>query len=198
MEFIPLVIILIMVLIGVLVYVISSIKDLNRRMESFGSMLSRFIEEQNNPASEPENELTAEPTLANEPPVVVPSIPVMETPPPLPVTIATQEPVAAAMPAPQPVEMDVYNEPVEEPAGKTIEELAEEPVKQKRNFEKFIGENLFGKIGIRLGLPAEWRTAWHRVQVAQEVSHLQLAAGWRCLRCRLCDYSCCFPLLPLV
>ena len=148
MEFIPLVIILIMVLIGVLVYVISSIKDLNRRMESFGSMLSRFIEEQNNPASEPENELTAEPTLANEPPVVVPSIPVMETPPPLPVTIATQEPVAAAMPAPQPVEMDVYNEPVEEPAGKTIEELAEEPVKQKRNFEKFIGENLFGKIGI--------------------------------------------------
>lgn len=148
MEFIPLVIILIMVLIGVLVYVISSIKDLNRRMESFGSMLSRFIEEQNNPASEPENELTAEPTLANEPPVVVPSIPVMESPPPLPVTIATQEPVAAAMPAPQPVEMDVYNEPVEEPAGKTIEELAEEPVKQKRNFEKFIGENLFGKIGI--------------------------------------------------
>ena len=137
-----------MVLIGVLVYVISSIKDLNRRMESFGSMLSRFIEEQNNPASEPEKELTAEPTLANEPPVVVPSIPVMETPPPLPVTIATQEPVAAAMPAPQPVEMDVYNEPVEEPAGKTIEELAEEPVKQKRNFEKFIGENLFGKIGI--------------------------------------------------
>ena len=55
MEFIPLVIILIMVLIGVLVYVISSIKDLNRRMESFGSMLSRFIEEQNNPATEPEN-----------------------------------------------------------------------------------------------------------------------------------------------
>lgn len=148
MEFIPLVIILIMVLIGVLVYVISSIKDLNRRMESFGSMLSRFIEEQNNPASEPENELAAEPTLANEPPVVIPSIPVMETPPPLPVTIATQEPVAAAMPAPQPVEMDVYNEPVEEPAGETIEELAEEPVKQKRNFEKFIGENLFGKIGI--------------------------------------------------
>lgn len=148
MEFIPLITILIMVLIGVLVYVISSIKDLNRRMESFGSMLSRFIEEQNNPATEPEKELTAEPTLANEPPVVVPSIPVMETPPPLPVTIATQEPVAAAMPAPQPVEMEVYNEPVEEPAGKTIEELAEEPVKQKRNFEKFIGENLFGKIGI--------------------------------------------------
>lgn len=148
MEFIPLITILIMVLIGVLIYVISSIKDLNRRMESFGSMLSRFIEEQNNPASEPEKELTAEPSLANEPPVVVPSIPVMETPPPLPVTIATQEPVAAAMPAPQPVEMDVYNEPVEEPAGKTIEELAEEPVKQKRNFEKFIGENLFGKIGI--------------------------------------------------
>ena len=148
MDFLPLNIILIMVLIGVLVYVISSIKDLNRRMESFGSMLSRFIEEQNNPATEPEKELTAEPTLANEPPVVVPSIPVMETPPPLPVTIATQEPVAAAMPAPQPVEMEVYNEPVEEPAGKTIEELAEEPVKQKRNFEKFIGENLFGKIGI--------------------------------------------------
>lgn len=148
MEFIPLITILIMVLIGVLVYVISSIKDLNRRMESFGSMLSRFIEEQNNPATEPEKELTAEPTLANEPPVVVPSIPVVETPPPLPVTIATQEPVAAAMPAPQPVEMEVYNEPVEEPAGKTIEELAEEPVKQKRNFEKFIGENLFGKIGI--------------------------------------------------
>lgn len=148
MEFIPLITILIMVLIGVLIYVISSIKDLNRRMESFGSMLSRFIEEQNNPASEPEKELTAEPSLANEPPVVVPSIPVMETPPPLPVTIATQEPVAAAMPAPQPVEMEVYNEPVEEPAGKTIEELAEEPVKQKRNFEKFIGENLFGKIGI--------------------------------------------------
>lgn len=148
MEFIPLITILIMVLIGVLIYVISSIKDLNRRMESFGEMLSRFIEEQNNPATEPEKELTAEPTLTNEPPVVVPSIPVMGTPPPLPVTIATQEPVAAAMPAPQPVEMDVYNEPVEEPAGETIEELAEEPVKQKRNFEKFIGENLFGKIGI--------------------------------------------------
>ena len=152
MEFFSLKIILIMVLIGVLVYVISSIKDLNRRMESFGSMLSRFIEEQNNPASEPENELTAEPTLANEPPVVVPSIPVMETPPPLPVTIATQELVAAAMPAPQPVEMDVYNEPVDDSAGEDVEEavgeLAEEPVKEKRNFEKFIGENLFGKIGI--------------------------------------------------
>ena len=148
MEFFSLNIILIMVLIGVLVYVISSIKDLNRRMESFGSMLSRFIEEQKNSASVPEKEFSAQPTLANEPPVVVPSIPVMETPPPLPVTIATQEPVAAAMPAPQPVEMEVYNEPVEEPAGKTIEELAEEPVKQKRNFEKFIGENLFGKIGI--------------------------------------------------
>ena len=148
MDFLPLNIILIMVLIGVLVYMISSIKDLNRRMESFGSMLSRFIEEQNNPASEPEKELAAEPTLANEPPVVVPSIPVMETPPPLPVTIATQEPVAAAMPAPQPVEMEVYNEPVDDSVGEDFEELAEEPVKQKRNFEKFIGENLFGKIGI--------------------------------------------------
>lgn len=152
MEFIPLNIILIMVLIGVLVYVISSIKDLNRRMESFGSMLSRFIEEQNNPASEPEKELAAEPTLANEPPVVVPSIPVMETPPPLPVTVETQEPVAAAMPAQAPEMIEVYNEPVDDSAGEDVEEavgeLAEEPVKEKRNFEKFIGENLFGKIGI--------------------------------------------------
>ena len=137
-----------MVLIGVLVYVISSINDLNRRMESFGSMLSRFIEEQKNSASVPEKEFSAQPTLANEPPVVVPSIPVMETPPPLPAAIEVQEPVAAAMHEPQPEEMGVYYEPVEEPAGETIEELAEEPVRQKRNFEKFIGENLFGKIGI--------------------------------------------------
>ncbi|MBQ6647965.1 MAG: DUF2339 domain-containing protein [Muribaculaceae bacterium] len=135
-------------MIGVLVYVISSINDLNRRMESFGSMLSRFIEEQKNSASVPEKEFSAQPTLANEPPVVVPSIPVMETPPPLPAAIEVQEPVAAAMHEPQPEEMGVYYEPVEEPAGETIEELAEEPVRQKRNFEKFIGENLFGKIGI--------------------------------------------------
>lgn len=148
MEFFSLNIILIMVLIGVLVYVISSINDLNRRMESFGSMLSRFIEEQKNSASVPEKEFSAQPTLANEPPVVVPSIPVMETPPPLPAAIEVQEPVAAAMHEPQPEEMGVYYEPVEEPAGETIEELAEEPVRQKRNFEKFIGENLFGKIGI--------------------------------------------------
>ena len=148
MEFFSLNIILIMVLIGVLVYVISSINDLNRRMESFGSMLSRFIEEQKNSASVPEKEFSAQPTPANEPPVVVPSIPVMETPPPLPAAIEVQEPVAAAMHEPQPEEMGVCYEPVEEPAGETIEELAEEPVRQKRNFEKFIGENLFGKIGI--------------------------------------------------
>lgn len=148
MEFIPLVIILIMVLIGVLVYVISSIKDLNRRMESFGDMLSRFIEEQRTTSSHTEMEPAAEPTLANDSLAATGSIPIMETPPPLPVTVETQEPVAAAMPAQAPEMIEVYNEPVEEPAGETIEELAEEPVKQKRNFEKFIGENLFGKIGI--------------------------------------------------
>ena len=97
MEFIPLNIILIMVLIGVLVYVISSIKDLNRRMESFGDMLSRFIEEQRTTSSHTEMEPAAEPTLANDSLAATGSIPIMETPPPLPVTVETQEPVAAAM-----------------------------------------------------------------------------------------------------
>ena len=135
-----------MVLIGVLIYMISSIKDLNRRMDSFGSMLSRFIEEHRNQELEKSSEPAAEPILSNEPPVAVPSIPVMETPPPLPTAIEIQEPVIPAMPVSQPVEMCC--EPVKEPAEEPVEELVEEPVKEKRNFEKFIGENLFGKIGI--------------------------------------------------
>ena len=101
-------------------------KEINKLRENLLEIQTRVPEEQPQPVEE-----------------VVPPVPEpapVETPQPEPEPIAEPELIVEEIPAPQPA--------IVSPAPEPRPQAAPSPKRRKVNYEKLIGENLFGKIGI--------------------------------------------------
>lgn len=138
MEFVGLIIM------AAVVYLIIAVKDVDSKIDYLSQRVESLAYSINTRASQapiptpvsPESEEEIVPSIATEPEIAAePSQPVaMPTPPPLEPyeTEAVAQPIVLGEPL-QPMEEEEYQKPAEQDG---------------RNFEKFIGENLFGKIGV--------------------------------------------------
>lgn len=180
MEFVGLIIL------AAVVYLIIAVKDVDSKIDYLSQRVESLAYSINTRASQapiptpvsPESEEEIVPSIATEPEIAAePSQPVaMPTPPPLEPyeTEAVAQPIVLGEPL-QPMEEEEHQKPAEQDG---------------RNFEKFIGENLFGKIGIivfiigigffvKYAIDKNWITEVTRTILGYVVSVVMLGIGAR-------------------
>ena len=149
MEFVAL------LLLAALIYVISVVRDTNSKVDQLSQRVEELAYWQQVAANE-----VLHPTLGT--PMAETGAPNVPEPEPVPMPEPVLEPVQPT-PTPPPLEQwepEAIVQPIAEaevePQQVAEEEVQEPVVHEGRNFEKFIGENLFGKIGVIVFIIGRW------------------------------------------
>ncbi len=139
----------VLLLLAALIYVISVVRDTNSKVDQLSQRVEELAYWQQVAANEVLHPTLGTPMAETE----APNVPEPE-PEPVPVPEPVLEPVQPTS-TPPPLEQwepEAVVQPIAEaefePQQVAEEEVQEPVVHEGRNFEKFIGENLFGKIGV--------------------------------------------------